>query len=77
MAEALVAHQRQSSSSCLCGWAKLGYSHAGHQAEALTAAGFGRKADAWDEGHLDAIMKYAPTPSSGVMNNPYRVGVGE
>lgn len=41
MAEVLVDHQRQNSSSCLCGWAKLGHSHSEHQAEALSAAGFG------------------------------------
>jgi hypothetical protein len=41
MAEVLAAHQRQNSSSCLCGWAELGRSHPAHQAAALTAAGFG------------------------------------
>jgi hypothetical protein len=41
MTEILVAHQRQNSSSCLCGWSKLGHSHPEHQADALTAAGFG------------------------------------
>lgn len=35
----LIAHQRQSSSACLCGWAKLGMSHPGHQAAMLNAAG--------------------------------------
>ena len=41
IAEVLVAHQRQNSSSCLCGWAVLGWSHAVHQEDMLTAAGFG------------------------------------
>lgn len=42
MTEVLVDHQRQNSSGCLCGWAKLGHSHPEHQAEALNAAGFGQ-----------------------------------
>lgn len=41
MAEVLIEHQRHNASSCLCGWAKLGRSHPEHQADALTAAGFG------------------------------------
>lgn len=41
VAEVLVKHQRQNASSCLCGWAELGHSHPEHQAEQLTAAGFG------------------------------------
>jgi hypothetical protein len=35
----LTAHQRQDSRSCLCGWSKLGASHARHQVAALRAAG--------------------------------------
>ncbi len=41
MEEVLIEHQRQSTDSCLCGWAKLGHSHPAHQAAALAAAGFG------------------------------------
>jgi hypothetical protein len=41
MAEVLTAHQRQNSSSCLCGWSELGKSHPEHQAGVLSAAGFG------------------------------------
>lgn len=38
-AAVLVAHQRRSSSECLCGWDRLGASHAEHVAEVLDAAG--------------------------------------
>jgi hypothetical protein len=38
-AEVLVVHQRRNASSCLCGWAELGRSHANHQADALREAG--------------------------------------
>jgi hypothetical protein len=36
--QVLIKHQRRSIESCLCGWAKLGHSHALHQAEAVFAA---------------------------------------
>lgn len=40
LAEAiLVAHQRKDIGGCLCGWAKLGRSHAAHVAEILEVAG--------------------------------------
>ncbi len=35
----LIAHQRRDAGSCLCGWAELGKSHAGHQAGELRRAG--------------------------------------
>lgn len=35
----LVAHQRRDISSCLCGWAELGKSHARHQVTMLREAG--------------------------------------
>jgi hypothetical protein len=35
----LTAHQRFDAGSCLCGWAKLGNSHAGHQADMLASTG--------------------------------------
>lgn len=35
----LIAHQRRDVRSCLCGWAELGKSHAGHQAAELREAG--------------------------------------
>lgn len=35
----LIAHQRRDVGSCLCGWAELGKSHAGHQAAELRKAG--------------------------------------
>lgn len=35
----LIAHQRRDVGSCLCGWAELGKSYAGHQAAELRAAG--------------------------------------
>jgi hypothetical protein len=41
MEDVLMAHQRQNSSSCLCGWSELGKSHPAHQAAMLAAAGFG------------------------------------
>jgi hypothetical protein len=34
----LVAHQRFDIGSCLCGWAELGKSHAGHQVAMLRRA---------------------------------------
>lgn len=34
----LVAHQRQSSGACLCGWSELGASHPEHVADAIVAA---------------------------------------
>ena len=37
----LIAHQRQDTSSCLCGWSELGKSHPGHQAAMLHTEGFG------------------------------------
>lgn len=40
MAEAiLVAHQRHTIRSCLCGWSELGRSHARHQVAMLREAG--------------------------------------
>ena len=40
LAEAiLIAHQRHTIGSCLCGWAELGRSHAGHQVAMLREAG--------------------------------------
>lgn len=35
----LVAHQRQTIRSCLCGWSELGRSHARHQVQMLREAG--------------------------------------
>lgn len=35
----LISHQRRDIGSCLCGWAELGKSHAGHQAAELREAG--------------------------------------
>jgi hypothetical protein len=35
----LIAHQRRDVGSCLCGWAELGKSHAGHQVAKLREAG--------------------------------------
>lgn len=35
----LIAHQRKDITSCLCGWAELGKSHAAHVASILDAAG--------------------------------------
>ena len=37
IADVLTAHQRQGSQHCLCGWGKLGHSHAEHQADAVLA----------------------------------------
>jgi hypothetical protein len=34
----LVAHQRRDNSSCLCGWARLGFSHPTHQAALVLEA---------------------------------------
>jgi hypothetical protein len=40
LAEAtLVAHQRHTIRSCLCGWSELGRSHARHQVQMLREAG--------------------------------------
>jgi hypothetical protein len=38
-ATVLVAHQRMSAGSCLCGWSELGRMHSEHVAEALERAG--------------------------------------
>ena len=38
-AAVLVAHQRRNSASCLCGWSKLGLSHADHVVGLLDAVG--------------------------------------
>ncbi|WP_213002665.1 hypothetical protein [Winogradskya consettensis] len=35
----LIAHQRRDVQGCLCGWAELGKSHAGHQVGVLREAG--------------------------------------
>jgi len=46
----LVAHQRRDNRSCLCGWARLGFSHPTHQAAlVLEAAAPHMLAEAWDE----------------------------
>lgn len=37
IAAVLTAHQRQDAQHCLCGWGKLGHSHAEHQADAVIA----------------------------------------
>lgn len=42
----LIAHQRLDVGSCLCGWAELGKSHAGHQVAMLSAAGVLREVTA-------------------------------
>ena len=34
----LVAHQRRDNRSCLCGWARLGFSHPTHQAALVLEA---------------------------------------
>lgn len=65
MVTVLIEHQRMSSQYCLCGWGKLGASHAEHVADALAAAGFGLMAQAWDEGFEGAQGVYPQT-------NPYR-----
>ncbi|MDQ1053190.1 hypothetical protein QE394_001118 [Arthrobacter sp. SORGH_AS 212] len=54
IAEVLIEHQRQSSSACLCGWSELGRSHPGHQAAALSAAGFGPVQEAKAQALRDA-----------------------
>lgn len=41
--EVLVAHQRQGSQYCLCGWGELGHSHPEHVARELEAAGVLRR----------------------------------
>jgi hypothetical protein len=73
MAEVLTEHQRQNSSSCLCGWSKLGHSHPEHQASMLTAAGFGlvkeAQAGAWDEG---AEAEFDRGKFDPLLINPYR-----
>ncbi|SDU42220.1 hypothetical protein [Jiangella alkaliphila] len=38
VAAVLVAHQRNTAGSCLCGWSELGHSHAGHVTEVLASA---------------------------------------
>lgn len=43
--EVLVAHQRQTSQFCLCGWGELGKSHPEHVAAMLDAAGVLRRED--------------------------------
>jgi hypothetical protein len=56
---------------CLCGAAFEG-THFDHQAAALTAAGFGLLASAWDEGHETG--KRYPWGKRGFLtdDNPYR-----
>jgi DNA-binding transcriptional ArsR family regulator len=41
----LISHQRRDVGSCLCGWAELGKSHAGHQVAKLRDAGLLAEAD--------------------------------
>ncbi|GAA0528600.1 hypothetical protein GCM10010172_06490 [Paractinoplanes ferrugineus] len=41
----LTAHQRWDVGGCLCGWAKLGKSHAGHLVDVLAQAGLLAEAD--------------------------------
>lgn len=48
----LVAHQRRDISSCLCGWAELGKSHARHQAAMLREAGLLRDESEQARGQL-------------------------
>jgi hypothetical protein len=47
----LVAHQRHTSSSCLCGYSDLGRSHARHQVTMLRNAGL-LKAEEEHDGDL-------------------------
>jgi hypothetical protein len=35
LVEILIAHQRRDIGSCLCGWDKLGHSHAEHVADEI------------------------------------------
>jgi len=68
IADALTAHQRQNSSSCLCGWAELGKSHPAHQAAVLAPLIAAAQAEAWSEGaHFGGLygMVFAN-------DNPYR-----
>jgi hypothetical protein len=59
----LIAHQRRDVGSCLCGWAELGKSHGGHQAEKLREAGL---IEEYDTGAADALrqvrLQLAHTP---------------
>lgn len=71
--DVLVYHQRRDVTSCMCGWAELGRSHAAHQAElALEAAAPYIRAQAWDEGmqamYDTTSSEWPPIPE----RNPYR-----
>lgn len=46
----LVAHQRHTVRSCLCGWSELGRLHAAHQVEMLRAAGVLKDGEVEDRG---------------------------
>lgn len=52
--DVLVAHQRKDLTSCICGWAELGRSHAEHVANALEAevGPLGRPKLGIEGGHL-------------------------
>lgn len=68
----LVAHQRRDNSSCLCGWARLGFSHPTHQAAlVLEAAALHLMAQAWDEG-WDAFAGFDSRPGGPYPANPWR-----
>jgi hypothetical protein len=61
LAEAiLIAHQRHTIGSCLCGWAQLGKSHAGHVVDML------RKAGLLDD-HADPEPARAMLRESGIL----------
>jgi hypothetical protein len=73
MAEVIWEHWTDAPFYCRCGheYPRQGVyvsDRAEHVAAELAAAGYGNKADAWDEGH------HAPTPSGYLQDtpNPYR-----
>ncbi len=53
----LISHQRRDIGGCLCGWAELGKSHAGHQVAMLSEAGLLPSPD--DD--LDGLDNVAPS----------------
>jgi len=77
VARVLVAHQRQSAGSCLCGWSRLGLSHPEHQAAlVIEAAAPFIAAQAWDQGFKQGgpMHDVNMDDPDAHERNPYRSG---
>ena len=58
-AAVLVAHQRDASSGCICGWSVLGASWAEHVAQVLADAGAIKQSNMSPDDEVEAVYRIA------------------